>query len=226
MRHRASMLKRSLLRARRFCCPDEHDLAAYADQHLIGAERERVESHIAKCDSCLQQVGFLIRHADRMATPVPARFLVGAKQFQAAPQRNSPVVWGWAGVAAAIAVVAISGALWREVQLTPGEGYSFSVAAVPPQQVPGIPSNLDPQAETSVRRGSSGVALPVILSPRPGATGNAHPRARPASIYRLVGCWFGAGSGRAFGLTVRASSRSSRRLVFRLRSSCSPPLTF
>jgi len=162
------MLNRIFFRTHHFRCPNEHDLAAYADQQLIGAERERVESHLAKCDSCLQQVGFLIKNADGVATPVPARFLAGGKQLDTAAPRGSPIAWQWAGVAAAIAVVAIAGALWRAAQLNHGEGRSLPVATAEQRQAAGIPSNPNPEAETSVRSVSPGVSLPVVLTPRPG----------------------------------------------------------
>jgi len=87
------MAKRIFFRTHLFRCPDEHDLAAYVEQQLIGAERERVESHLAKCDRCLQQVGFLVKNADGVARPVPARFLAGAKQLDTAAPRNSPIAW-------------------------------------------------------------------------------------------------------------------------------------
>ena len=164
------MLNRIFLRTYHFRCPDEHELAAYVDQQLIGAERERVESHLAKCDSCLQQVGFLIRHADGVATPVPARLLASAKQLETAAPRNPPIAWQWAGVAAAIAVVAIAGGLWREAQLNNAGGHPVQVATAQREQAPGIPGNPNPEAETSVRGGSPGVSRPVVLTPRPGAT--------------------------------------------------------
>src|SRR5579872_50251 len=160
------MLNRIFLRTHHFRCPDEQDLAAYVDQQLIGAERERVESHLAKCNSCLQQVGFLVRHAHGVATSVPPRFLAGAKQLETAAQRNSAVTWRWAGVAAVIAVVAISAALWREAPPVP-------LATAQRRQAPGIPSTPNSEAETSVRSGSPGVSLPVVLSPRAGATVHA-----------------------------------------------------
>ena len=164
------MLNRIFLRTHHLRCPDEQDLAAYVDQQLIGAERERVESHLAKCDSCLQQVGFLVRHAHGVATSVPPRFLAGAKQLETAAQRNSAVTWRWAGVAAVIAVVAISAELWREAHLNHADERPVSVATAQRRQAPGIPSTPNSEAETSVRSGSPGVSLPVVLFPRPGAT--------------------------------------------------------
>lgn len=164
------MLNRILFRTHHFRCPDEHGLAAYADQQLIGAERERVESHLSKCDSCLQQVAFLIRHAQAAAS-VPPRFLVRARQLESGAQRSRPVVWQWAGVAAVLAVVAVSATLWRGQLNHPLDPPVRVVAAG--RQAADIPSNPSPETETSVRGGSRGVSLPLVLSPRAGAT--VHP---------------------------------------------------
>jgi len=163
------MLKRIFLRTHHFRCPDEEELAAYVDQQLIGAERERVESHLAKCNSCLQQIGFLIRN-DQGAAPVSAWFLAGAKQLETAAPRNSPFLWQWAGVVAAIAVVAMSATLWREARLNHAEERSVPVTTAQRRQTTVIPSDTNSEAERPVRSGSPGVSLPVVLSPRPGAT--------------------------------------------------------
>ena len=71
-------------------------------------------------------------------------------------------------MAAAIAVVAIAGALWREAQVNHAEGRPVPVAAVQRGQAAGIPNNPNLEAETSVRSVSPGVSLPVVLTPRPG----------------------------------------------------------
>lgn len=167
------MLNRIFPRTHPFHCPDEQELAAYVDQQLIGAERERVESHLAKCDSCLQQVGFLIRRAHGAATPVPARLLAGAKELKTAAQRRPPMTWQWAGAAAAIALVAISAVVWRETQLNHAKEQAVRVATTQRPQAPVIPRGPNSEAETSVRGGSAGASLPVMLSPRPGATVDA-----------------------------------------------------
>jgi hypothetical protein len=166
------MLNLTFLRIHPFRCPDEQELAAYVDQQLIGAEREHIESHLAKCDSCLQQVGFLIRGAQDAAPPLPAPLLARAKQLQTAAHRSAPITWQWAGAAAAIAVVAISAALWRETRGDNSGQRASLVATAQQQQAPGIADNLKPEDESSVRGGSSGASLPVVLSPAPGATVN------------------------------------------------------
>jgi hypothetical protein len=163
------MLDRIHFRTHHFRCPDEHDLAAYADQQLIGAERERVESHLSKCDSCLQQVAFLVRHAQGAAS-VPARFLARARQLEISAQRNRPLTWQWAGAVAAIALVAVSAALWRGARLKHPVDRPVHVAEAQRPQAAGIPGDPNPETETSVRGASPGVSLPIVLSPRAGAT--------------------------------------------------------
>lgn len=167
------MLNRILFRTRHFRCPEEQELAAYVDQQLIGAERERIESHLAKCDSCLQQVGFLVTRAHGAATPVPAGLLARAKQLETAAGRSAPWAWQWAGAAAAIAVVAVSAALWREMQVNKPAGRASPVATAQQRPPAGIAGNPNGEAETSVRGESLPVSLPVVLSPQPGATVNA-----------------------------------------------------
>lgn len=168
------MLNRIFPRTHRFRCPDEHQLAAYVDQQLIGAEREGVESHLGKCDSCLQQVGFLIKQAPVVTTPVPAWLLRRAEELEtAATQGKSPSVWKWAGAAAAIALVAISVAVWREARPSREKERAAIVATAQQPQGLGIPHNTNPETETSVRGGSSHVSVPAVLSPHPGATVHA-----------------------------------------------------
>jgi hypothetical protein len=154
-------------------CLDEHQLAAYVDQQLIGAERERVESHLVKCDSCLQQVGFLVKQAQVVPARAPASWLRHAKTLQTAARGNSPATWKWAVATAAIAVVVISAAVWREARSNHAEERPAIVATVQQPQAPNIPNNPNSEAETSVRSGSPRVSLPAVLSPQPGATVHA-----------------------------------------------------
>jgi hypothetical protein len=167
------MLNRIFPRSQRFRCPDEHQLAAYVDQQLIGAERERVESHLAKCDSCLQQVGFLIKQAEGVAAPAPVWLLRRAEQLQTAARRNWPAAWKWASAAAVIAFVAISAAVWREARPNHVEERPAIVATAQQPQAPDMPNNAISETETSVRSGWPHVSLPTVRSPQPGATVHA-----------------------------------------------------
>lgn len=159
------MLNRICFRIHHFRCPDEQELAAYVNQQLIGAEREHVESHLVKCDSCLQQVGFLIRRAQGAAA-APPWLLARAKAIDTAGQNTSVLKWQWAGAAAAIAIVTVSLALWPTRHAVEQDEHPFPVATLQEHPAAGVSGN----PETSVRGGSPGVSLPLVLSPRPDAT--------------------------------------------------------
>ena len=165
------MLNRIFSRTR-FRCPDEGQLAAYVDQQLIGAERERVESHIAKCDSCLEQVGFLTKQSQVVAQPAPLLLLHRAEQLKTAASENSPLEWKWVTVAAAICIVAIGVAVWREAR-PPIQERPINVATAQKQPAQVVPDSSNSDTETAVRSLSSNASLPVVLSPQAGATVHA-----------------------------------------------------
>jgi hypothetical protein len=162
------MLNRIFPRAHRFHCPDEHHLAAYVDQQLIGAERERVESHLAKCDSCLQQVGFLIKQSQVVAGAAPASLVHRAEQLETAAHEDAPFGWKWVSVAAVIAIVAIGVVVSRKAQ-PKIEEHSTIVATAQQQSAPIIRDKAKSGADAAVRNVSPPASLPLVLSPQPGA---------------------------------------------------------
>src|SRR2546430_189310 len=88
--------RRSERRLRRgWRCPDEAQLAAYADSQLGGAARASVEAHLADCDFCRAQVSFLVRAAEADEAPaVPAQLIARAQQLvPAQPSRTN--LWDW-----------------------------------------------------------------------------------------------------------------------------------
>lgn len=157
-----------IFRNLRFRCPGEHQLAAYVDQQLIGAERGRVESHLAKCDSCLEQVGFLTKQAQVVPASVPEGLIRRAERFETAAHGTAPQTWEWATAALAIVVV-VGSAVWREARQHM-EGSPTVVATTPQPQVPDVTGKPNLDTETSVRSVSPHVSLPVVLAPQPGAT--------------------------------------------------------
>jgi len=161
------MLNRLIPRTHRFHCPDEHQLAAYVDQQLIGAERERVESHLAKCDSCLQQVGFLIKESPFSAVTAPSSLMYRAKRLEAAIHETAPFGWKWVTVAAACAVMAIGLLVWRETRSNI-EGQSSMIATAPEPPANAIPNREKSEADTAVRSVSPTDSQPLILSPQAG----------------------------------------------------------
>jgi hypothetical protein len=161
------MLNRNFPRTHRFHCPDEHHLAAYVDQQLIGAERGRVERHLAKCDSCLQQVGFLIKQSQVVTGPAPASLVHRAEQLQTAAHEDAPFAWKWVSMAAVIAIVAIGVVVSRKARPNIEE-HSTIIATAQQQSAPIIRDKTKSEADTAVRSVSP-PSLPLVLSPQPGA---------------------------------------------------------
>ena len=161
------MLNRILPRIRRFPCPDEHQLAAYVDQQLIGPERQRVETHLVKCDACLQQVGFLIKQSGESTRSVPSSLLRRAKALRTAADAKILFDWKWASVAAVIAIT-LGLLVWREVGAITQE-HPMVVATAQRPPVPVVRGNSNSEADTAVRSVSPADSQPIVLSPQPGA---------------------------------------------------------
>ena len=95
-------------------CPDETLLAAYVEQQLDEDGRHRVESHLADCNFCLNQVGFLLStQASRQPAAVPGELLRRATELVAADGlASSRTSWQWGALAGAtacfVAIVAVS----------------------------------------------------------------------------------------------------------------------
>ena len=162
------MLNRILPRTHQLYCPDEHQLAAYVDQQLIGAERERVESHLAKCDSCLEQVGFLARQSNVLVESAPSSMVCRAKMLRNSALEGAHFGWKWVSVATATAVIAIGLLVWREARPHTREGFSV-VATARQSSALAIADQQKSKADTTVRSGSPTDSQPLVLSPQPGA---------------------------------------------------------
>lgn len=162
------MFNRILPRIHRFPCPDEHELAAYVDQQLIGAEREHVESHLVKCDSCLQQVGFLTKQVQPSPASVPSSLVKRAKELRAAADAKILFDWKWVSVAAGIAVTAFGLLVWRNVRPSMQENPMIVATAQRPS-APSIRDNAASAADTAVRSASPPESQPIVLSPQPDA---------------------------------------------------------
>lgn len=161
-------MKRFFPRISRLHCPGEEQLAAYADQQLIGAERQRVESHLAACDACLAQVGFLVRQANVEADEAPDWLVKRAAQLQEEPDRTAIAGWKWASVAVGVVAIAAGMALWLRTS-TPQTVPATLVASAPASSSQaGIPSVSVPP-DNAVRSPSHS-SVPVILFPQSGAT--------------------------------------------------------
>jgi len=151
-----------------FYCPDEHQLAAYVDQQLIGEERERVESHLTRCDSCLRQVGFLIKKSGLPENSAPSSLLRQAKILGTAAPENPVFAWKWLSVAAACAVIAVALLVWHNAR-TNTEESSTALSTVSQASAPGLPPPEQPEADVEVRSISPVASQPLVVLPQPGA---------------------------------------------------------
>jgi hypothetical protein len=91
-------------------CPTEQKLAEYADQQAIGSERHGIERHLAHCDRCLRQVGFLVRQVSHPTEAVPEELFPKAVAVakQCSGKTNFSLQWitvTATGVAAVLAAV-------------------------------------------------------------------------------------------------------------------------
>ena len=95
---------------RRWGCPGEAEIAAYADHATTAKDKDRIEAHLADCESCLSQVAFLarIKEAEPPAT-VPGPLLSRARDLVGSRARVVLIpAWGRVAAAAACLVVAVT----------------------------------------------------------------------------------------------------------------------
>jgi len=109
-------------------CVEVMTLAAYIDQRLPGPERERVERHVANCQTCLDELVAAVQRLEAITgalQPIPARLVeqavaLGTPEPPAAVSRWHPLrhrlqewmavlarppQWVWAGSGVAVAVM-------------------------------------------------------------------------------------------------------------------------
>jgi hypothetical protein len=134
---------------RAWVCPDEVTLAAFADGRLPERARSRVQSHLADCETCLQNVAAALRALETPPPEVPARLLARAREL-AEPRARGPLVsaWRWGTISAAAGLVLVAAVYVWQSTMAPAPGSSpAEVRGVAAQPV--APEILSP-AEGSV----------------------------------------------------------------------------
>ena len=88
-------------------CPDEMQLAAYAERKLQGSSRDFVEKHVADCEFCLSQISFLVHAAEQTdSAEVPTSVLRRARNL--VPEKSGRMTnWGWRWAAASAAAAGL-----------------------------------------------------------------------------------------------------------------------
>ena len=152
-------------------CPDEQQLAAYADRQLIGDERHAVERHLAKCDTCAEQVGFLVSAVPGQLEPVPDELLRKAVALGKREGKGAFASWKPIGVGAFALLLLVAGLSWQLIENRSVRNGAFSKGSTP-EQPPVVAQNHLSNPKSSPDRDEvrgSGDAESRFLSPLPGS---------------------------------------------------------
>ena len=145
---------RSKTRARRWGCPSEAEIAAYADHAITGRDRDTIEAHLADCEFCLSQVAFLarIREAELPAS-VPGWLLSRARDLAGSRARVVLIpAWGRVAAAAACLLVTVT------VSLRYSRLHNLSSGTNAP-----APAGMPRMDAGDVRRGARDASLAVVF---------------------------------------------------------------
>jgi hypothetical protein len=156
-------------RQRSWRCPDEADLAAYADARLADDARRRMEAHLAGCEFCLDQVAFLVRPQESAMPEVPPGLLARAHDLGATGQEvRWWAEWRWSAAAAAAACVVLGAIVWLRQPPPPlapsGPGPAPWVEVAPAPAATAVPS----APSRVVRNGQRASVALRLLFPREG----------------------------------------------------------
>jgi hypothetical protein len=161
---------------RRWGCLDEAQIAAYADHQVAGREKECAEAHLADCDYCLEQVGFLVRTRNaEMAEAVPESLLLRARKLAGPignPKGSTVWIWGkFAGATAVACLLVVTAISLRQTQSPTNPGVAprqnpISQPIQPPAPVaPTVPAERHPE----VRGGQNSLLAPKVIFPVVGS---------------------------------------------------------
>ena len=156
-----------LVRAKR--CPNEQQLAAYAEQQLVGVERSKVEQHFSSCDACLRHVAYLIR-----GESIPARHAppdLGQAAIKIGTRKTPKILSSWQWLAPATAAVAVIAFTFLGIHrrtgtpTTPETSKSWTAALNPAMAK--RQANIGGPTEGNELRGAQEPSDSVLLSPTP-----------------------------------------------------------
>jgi hypothetical protein len=156
-------------------CPDETELAAYADGLGEEKRRQALKGHLAECVSCRQQVAFLACEDSRASSAeVPEWLLVRARELvPERPPSANPLWWATAAAAATCLIVAV--ALQVRVPTSPVAPAPPAVSAVVQQSSPAPTVTAAAIPPPTVRAAAQPRKTPDLVQPSEGATvGSKH----------------------------------------------------
>jgi anti-sigma factor RsiW len=151
-------------------CPDEQRLAEYADRQLIGDERHAVERHLATCDTCAEQVAFLVS-VPAQNEPVPYELLRKALALGKAQGKGAFATWKPVAVGAFALLLLVAVLSWRIIEpqaVRKGASSETTILKQSPFVAQNQVSSPTPLPDHDAVRGSSS-ADARFLFPLPGS---------------------------------------------------------
>jgi hypothetical protein len=154
-------------------CPDEAALCSYVEQKAFGSEREHIERHLAECDACRDQIGFLLRAPDE-STPavVPSAWLAKVRTLSPSRTKVWMPTWQWGTAAAAACVLLLAATLWERPR-SENQPVAPTASPAPAPQVlaRSEAQPLPPAAPAPVVRNQVHATLaPEVVAPKPHST--------------------------------------------------------
>ena len=157
---------------RRWSCPADHTMAAYADCVLNRYRRAWVEFHLSGCQRCRVLVADVVKAQRESDLPVPPlQVRQKAMDFHERRRVSSRWFWAPAGALAGIALLAILTVVLRKPQ-------QLAVGS-PPVPPPPLVGRSEPapvlhtEVRDMVRKPRPAELLPTLLSPRAGGVMNS-----------------------------------------------------
>jgi hypothetical protein len=182
-------------------CPDAARLAAYVEHRAEAKDEARIESHLADCGACLEQVVFLLRRPGGEESTVPSAMLSRARDLVVSrpfPWRAPIQRWGAVAAAATCLLLAV-GLQMRQggAPRLPAAPTGFQAPAagpVPAAQQPDVPAVVaappSPVVPPPAATRRSAAALSPLVMTSPAENAMLPPRdpefrwqAVPGSIY-------------------------------------------
>jgi hypothetical protein len=150
--------------SRKWSCPRDHMIAAYADGRLRRFTKAWIEFHLSGCQHCRLLVADIVK-AQRESDPPLPPIRVIQKAIGLAERRTAPRRWVWApmGALAGITLLAIVTVVLRKPQ--------HLVVAPPPAPAAPVMAKSEPPpalhapVKDVVRKRANPELLPTILSP-------------------------------------------------------------
>jgi hypothetical protein len=142
-------------------CPAQQELAAYADHQWIGPRRHWIERHLVSCDTCVQQVAFLVRTAQQ-GEPVPSDLMNKAFALAKQEVRHAYPIWKLA-LPGAFVLLLLSIVSWRLIEHK-GAPTHFATETPAPTQTAVVAHNVTPAPRSQeVFRGNDSVESPFLF---------------------------------------------------------------